>query len=314
MNLIRYEWKKINAPRWLTAALCLLTFCGIILTFALVDQDESDWRSYAETHRAELQEMIAQTDPEDPQYEEFCAVFRKEIDQIDYCLENDLIYGCQSVWSYLYRARFLLGILTIAMILLAGNAVAVEHICKMHEKITSRKYTIIMLLRTKLCALWLLEFLTHLAGAAVLFLVGFLLFGHAGQITSAAYTDGMVVTQNLAGSAAIYFIVSLLAALIYIDLAVILETLFPNKKIVSVSVILLYLFNGTLVTISEKLGAVKILPFYYLDAARCADGLHTADFRFQAVYLICLFALLTALAFFAAKPRVHRDEQIPQAA
>ncbi len=306
MNLILFEWKKINAFRWLVAALCLLTVCGIVMTFLLEDQDEADWRSYAVTHRAELQELIGQTDSADPQYDEFCAVFQKEIDQINYCLENDLVYGCQSVWSYFYRVRFLLGVLTITLILLAGNAVAIEHSCKMHEKIRSCKYTAAMLLRTKLSALWLLAFLAQVAGAAVLLLIGMILFGHAGRTVSAAYVDGLVVTQNLGSAAVVYLGASLLVALVYINLAVILETLFPNKKVVSVSVILLFLFNGTLEALSEKLGAEKFLPFYYLDAARYTNVLRISAIGIQVGYLLCLFALLTVLACFLAKRQTPR--------
>lgn len=301
MNLIRFEWKKISAFRWLAIALCLLTVCGVIMTFLLEDQAEVDWRSYAITHRTELQELIRQTDPADPQYDEFCAVFQKEIDRIDYCLENDLLYGRQTVWSYFYRARFLLGVLTIALILLASNAVAIEHSYKMHEKIYSSKYTAAMLLRTKLSALWLLAFLALVVGAAFLLLIGIFLFGHVSRMSSAEYVNGLVVTQNLGSAAVVYIAASLLAALVYINLAVILETLFPNKKVVSVSMILLFLFNGTLEVLSEKLGVEKFLPFYYLDAARCTDGLHISTTGVQAAYLLSLFALLTALAYFLAK-------------
>lgn len=301
MHLILYELKKINVLRWFAGILCLIAIPGIVMTFLLTDQEESEWRIYASAHKAELKQMIAITDPQDEQYEEICAVFQNEIDTIDYCLKHDLVYGCQSVWSYMYRSKFLLGIVTIALIVLAGNSISVERRCNMEEKVLSGKYTSGKLLKNKLSALWLTEFAAQIAGSVVLFLIGIVLFGHIGQYFSAEWTDGIVVKNDLIKSTLLYVLISMIAALIYISLSVILEMLFPDKKIVSVLVILLFLFNGTLETISEKIHMERILPFFYLDASQYSYDITASALALRLVYLMVLLLLLLGVSFFIAK-------------
>ncbi|MEE3392427.1 MAG: hypothetical protein VZR00_02915 [Lachnospiraceae bacterium] len=306
MNLIRYELKKINALSWIVVALCLLALCGLLFTFLLENQNESDWHDYAKKHRAELQKMIDMTDSDDPNYDTSCSVFRSEIDLIDYSLENDLPYGCQSVWTYLHRSRFLLGIVTIIMILISGNSITVEYNCRMFEKILSGRYTFFRLMRTKLFMLWSLTCLSYIAGEALLFLIGYIRYGLTGNTISPVLSDDIIIKQNLVTCSTLYVFVLFLATLIYIDLALILEIVFPNKKIIPVSVILLLLFNGTLASLSEKMGIAEYLPLYYLDAARFADGLHNGMLTLQVAYLLCLFGVLTVLVFFAAKRFIYK--------
>ena len=148
MKCIVFEWKKVYGVRLCLISLILIAICGVSYSFVLENQDVTSWQEFALSQKNEYQSLIEQSDTNDEFYKEAYSTFKREIIKIDFCIENNIPYGCQTVWSFLFKSEFLLNIVLLSTVILSSNIFSVETTAQMLEKIISSKHSIKKLLRS----------------------------------------------------------------------------------------------------------------------------------------------------------------------
>lgn len=298
MQLVRFEIKKIISYRVIVITLLSILAIGFGYSYLFENQSDSDWRNFAKEEKAEIQGYIDQTDREDEFAPTILETFQKEINQIDFCLENNILYGTESVWTCWYKLKYFLGIITILSIIWGSNVISVERTSNMNEKLLSKEFNKKKLIGEKYIAIFVMTFIGIIVGYMELFGISVIRFQKFDYYYIATTTNGILEKSNVIIDMLYFFVGLLLATLIYCACAMLLEILLPNKKLTVVGVELAFLFNSQLYSLSTFIKIGDVLPFRYLRYGQYNSNTEISSLIGGWAYLVILLLVIIAVTIF----------------
>lgn len=269
-----------------------IVFILIMLGYTqLLDNDNGEnWKDNAREQQKNMNE-IATIDVEDDIDEQIRDNSVYLCEKIEYCIENDILYGTQSVWTFMFSAKFLLGFIIIVMLILAQKIISIEEENNMWEKINYTKYTLKKIFISKIETIFVNTILFVFLGYLVMFVIGFIVFGKVNYFYVVGEERGIFEKISSFESLKGYFIALCIISLIYSILTMIIETFFSKQKITIVLVTITFLLNNVLISMTEKIKMAKILPFYYLKLSKYVYGIDR-EYVKNIIYLLSLLVIL----------------------
>lgn len=307
LKLVKFDMKKVLGIKKMLFLFGIFTVCAIAYSQVLENNDLDNWKSKAAEQQKIFSEAASTIKEDTELLDETDKYLNESFEYLDnkvqFCLENNILYGVQSVWTFIYNARFLLGGIIILQIILSGNCISIEKESKMWEKINVNEKSIGKVFLSKVLTVF--GYTVIFSGVAYLILgiVGAVLFGK-GQYYFVAEEIGNVCTKiNCFDSMLGYGVAFLIVCLFYSFCSILLETLFSSQRIVSVMMVVAYLFNGAIINIAEKIHLAEILPFSYLNLNSYVEGFHGKNFIFNMAYLILANIILVLVSYIVLKKK-----------
>lgn len=296
LKLTKFEMKKILGMKKIVFLIGIFAVCVVAYSQVLENNDLNSWKSKAVEQQEMLNEaastMEEDADTLDATDQYLNESFEQLNTKIQFCLDNDILYGAQSVWTFIYNARFLLGMIIILQIILSGNIISIERESKTWEKINVNEKSIGKIFLSKVLTVFSCTAIFSVIAYLILGLTGAVLFGKSQYCFVAEEIRGVYTKLNCFNSMIGYVVAFFSVCLFYSFCAMLLETLFSSQKIVSVVLVVAFLFNGTLLNLAERLHMTKILPFSYLDLNNYVKGIYSENFGLNMAYLILISIIL----------------------
>lgn len=298
MHLVRFEIKKIISYKIFIFTLLIILGIGFGYSCLLENQPEKNWRNFAKEKKVELQGYIDETNKEDDFAKTTLRTFQEEINKIDFCLNNDVLYGAESVWTYWYKLKSILVVITILSIIWASNSISIESTSHMNEKLLSKIFSKNKLLALKYISICFMTMIGMIIAYMELFAISVIRFQNFNYYHIATTIDGILVKSNVKIDMFYFFVSLLLATFIYCACAMLLEILLPNKKLTVVGVVLAFLFNSQLYSLSVFLKLDNILPFRYLQYGKYNSNADIITLVGGWLYLIMLLLIVISVTFY----------------
>lgn len=102
LKLLINETKKNNILTVFIVATILFAGINILLNFSIESYTMSNWKEKAQEER-KIAEQFIESNKANPESDsdEIINSWKEVINEIDYCLDNDIPYGVMTVWEYL---------------------------------------------------------------------------------------------------------------------------------------------------------------------------------------------------------------------
>lgn len=298
MRCIRHELKKINIIKFIVALLIFLTVGNIAIGFLYNEKQFSSQKALMQERNiyVEAKENIDQEDSYG--IEDICD---EEIAKIDYCMDNDIPYKQLSVASNLVKNGLFVSIITIFIMMIVYNIVAVED-----ENNTWKNLLIINKINYKRIHVRkkIAGFLAAL-GIVIIFIGFVLLFGtiryHSWGNVNLLYQDGKIVLGKYNNEIINMIICLIVKGIVYSSIAFLIACMTKKSRIAIVIPIVLLMFESTIKSVLEQFKISNILPFKYMNILENVSSFGMKEIVLAMIYMLVLLICMDIGSYYAIR-------------
>lgn len=298
MRCLRHELKKINIIKFIVALLIFLTVGNIAIGFLYNEKQFSSQKALMQERNiyVEAKENIDQEDSYG--IEDICD---EEIAKIDYCMDNDIPYKQLSVASNLVKNGLFVSIITIFIMMIVYNIVAVED-----ENNTWKNLLIINKINYK--RIYVRKKIAGLLAALgiVIIFIGFvLLFGtiryHSWGNVNLLYQDGKIVLGKYNNEIINMIICLIVKGIVYSSIAFLIACITKKSRIAIVIPIVLLMFESTIKSVLEQFKIANILPFKYMNILENVSSFGMKEIVLAMIYMLVLLICMDIGSYYAIR-------------
>lgn len=298
MRCIRHELKKINIIKFIVALLIFLTVGNIAIGFLYNEKQFSSQKALMQERNiyVEAKENIDQEDSYG--IEDICD---EEIAKIDYCMDNDIPYKQLSVASNLVKNGLFVSIITIFIMMIVYNIVAVED-----ENNTWKNLLIINKINYKRIYVRKKNAGLLAALGIVIIFIGFvLLFGtiryHSWGNVNLLYQDGKIVLGKYNNEIINMIICLIVKGIVYSSIAFLIACITKKSRIAIVIPIVLLMFESTIKSVLEQFKIANILPFKYMNILENVSSFGMKEIVLAMIYMLVLLICMDIGSYYAIR-------------
>lgn len=298
MRCIRHELKKINIIKFIVALLIFLTVGNIAIGFLYNEKQFSSQKALMQERNiyVEAKENIDQEDSYG--IEDICD---EEIAKIDYCMDNDIPYKQLSVASNLVKNGLFVSIITIFIMMIVYNIVAVED-----ENNTWKNLLIINKINYKrIHVRKKIAGLLAALGIVIIFIAFVLLFGtiryHSWGNVNLLYQDGKIVLGKYNNEIINMIICLIVKGIVYSSIAFLIACMTKKSRIAIVIPIVLLMFESTIKSVLEQFKISNILPFKYMNILENVSSFGMKEIVLAMIYMLVLLICMDIGSYYAIR-------------
>lgn len=298
MRCLRHELKKINIIKFIVALLIFLTVGNIAIGFLYNEKQFSSQKALMQERNiyVEAKENIDQEDSYG--IEDICD---EEIAKIDYCMDNDIPYKQLSVASNLVKNGLFVSIITIFIMMIVYNIVAVED-----ENNTWKNLLIINKINYKrIHVRKKIAGLLAALGIVIIFIGFVLLFGtiryHSWGNVNLLYQDGKIVLGKYNNEIINMIICLIVKGIVYSSIAFLIACMTKKSRIAIVIPIVLLMFESTIKSVLEQFKISNILPFKYMNILENVSSFGMKEIVLAMIYMLVLLICMDIGSYYAIR-------------
>lgn len=298
MRCLRHELKKINIIKFIVALLIFLTVGNIAIGFLYNEKQFSSQKALMQERNiyVEAKENIDQEDSYG--IEDICD---EEIAKIDYCMDNDIPYKQLSVASNLVKNGLFVSIITIFIMMIVYNIVAVED-----ENNTWKNLLIINKINYKrIHVRKKIAGLLAALGIVIIFIAFVLLFGtiryHSWGNVNLLYQDGKIVLGKYNNEIINMIICLIVKGIVYSSIAFLIACMTKKSRIAIVIPIVLLMFESTIKSVLEQFKISNILPFKYMNILENVSSFGMKEIVLAMIYMLVLLICMDIGSYYAIR-------------
>lgn len=300
MKYLVNECKKSISIVGVVAMLTFLLF-GNMFIYMLYDNNGADWRANAASEKEYYVEALKQVESQGEDELGIASTCVEQMSIIDYSLANDIPYQSVSVFENISKNSILANFVVIIISLVAYNLICVEFSNDTWKNVVifnSGNYK--KILAKKRMASYVAMFGMILMFMLVAILFGAVVYKDWSNIVL-EYRNGTIIESTYNND-----IVDMAAGLVvrgcfYSGLAFLLASLFKDKKIGVVVLVLLVIFESSIYELIRKFNISDFLPFNNLNVLMNVTD-YTATAIVGATAIVVAYVVLMEMgAYYALK-------------
>lgn len=294
-NLLINELKKINVFNVLLVSIVVFIGINILGHFSINGNTVENWRENAIKEREENYKFIEQIENEEnSSKEEIKESCQKVIDEIDYCLENDIPYGVVSVGGYVLNMSGMDTFVILVIVIFSVRILGIENESKTWKNILTTETGVKKVLVSKVITGIILSITLVIIFQLTSLVMGAVLSG--GEFISyiRIWQNGQYIERSVFAEITASGFIIILKGLFFSMFTIMISALTKKGYITYLVSILMLLFGDAIADIIEGYKISKVLPFRYIYST--VDNIFFEDgFVFDASVVLIPFIILMIL-------------------
>ena len=260
--MLSNEMKKFSYKYWLMGFLIISVFLNILQLNVTTGYTIENWRSGALAEKELAYEMLEQ-DLE----EEVTDAWISIIEEIDYCLNNDIPYNVMNMVSYATSMSGMDTFLYLVLIIATSMIIYVEDKSNTWKNLITTPKVKKQLLATKMGIAFISILSMILVFALVSLLFGFVKYGCPTNSSEFIYINGVGASKNIYMLFSLTLVTIVLKASVWCGLLFAILALKQNSDVTGITVTILLIMCCEMVADIVPKPLSNILPFSYLAKA-----------------------------------------------